>query len=177
MKRTIISLALAIIGCMAVFANHDVNVVAGSLAPLKDGGNATITINMNETTFDSKMPLREDERFSDVDKYIPEFQSEFVREFNEHAKKFQMVNGEATTDYKFIIDVTNMDVYVTFFSFKGGVASKIWGTLTITNAADEKIAVIELKEFESSGFTYNISLEETFEVLAKNLAKRINKGK
>jgi hypothetical protein len=70
-----------------------------------------------------------------------------------------------------------MDVYVTFFSFKGGVASKIWGTLTITNAADEKIAVIELKEFESSGFTYNISLEETFEVLAKNLAKRINKGK
>lgn len=177
MKRTIISLAVAIIGCISVFANHDVKVIEGSLAPLKDGGKATITINMNETTFDSKMPLREDERFADVDKYIPEFQSEFNREFNEHSKKFQMVTTDAPTDYKFILDVTNLDVYVTFFSFKGGVATKIWGTLTIKNDSDENIAVIELKEFESSGFTYNISLEETFEVFAKNLAKRINKGK
>jgi hypothetical protein len=177
MKRTILSLVLVIIGCISVFANHDINVVEGTLAPLKDGGTATVVINMNETTFDSKMPLREDERFADVDKYIPEFQSEFVREFNEHTKKFQMVKDEAEGNYKFIIDVTNLDVYVTLFSFKGGVATKIWGTLTIKDTSDNKVAVIQLKEFESSGFTYNISLEETFEVLAKNLAKRINKGK
>jgi hypothetical protein len=88
-----------------------------------------------------------------------------------------MVKDEAAGNYKFVIDVTNLDVYVTMFSFKGGVATKIWGTLTIKDASDNNVAVIQLKEFESSGFTYNISLEETFEVLAKNLAKRINKGK
>lgn len=59
MKRTILSLVLVIIGCISVFANHDINVVEGTLAPLKDGGTATVVINMNETTFDSKTPQNE----------------------------------------------------------------------------------------------------------------------
>jgi hypothetical protein len=88
-----------------------------------------------------------------------------------------MTNDASEANYKFLLEVTNLDVFAQFFSFKGGVATKIWGTLTILNEAGDKVAVITLTEFESSGFTYSISLEETFEVFAKNLAKRINKGK
>lgn len=177
MKRSIISFVLMVVGYVCAFAGHDFELVNGSVAPLKDGGIATVTINMDKTTFDSKKPLREDERFANVDSHIPEFQSEFVREFNEHAKKFKMTKEAASEAYKFIIDVDNLDVYISVFSFKGGVATKIWGTLTIKNAADESVAAFKLDEFESSGFTYDVSLEETFEVLAKHLAKRINKGK
>lgn len=158
-------------------ANHDLKLTEGSLASLKEGGNAVVIINMDETMFDNKVPLREDSRFSDVDNNIPEYRSEFCREFNEYGKKFHMVPDQLKADYTIKIDVKNLDVYVTLFSFKGGVATKIWGTLTIQNSEGEDIAVIALNEFESSGMTYSISLEETFEVLAKNLAKRINKGK
>lgn len=176
MKKFLVATLMALIGCMTSFAGDDMKVTDGSLAPLKEGGIATITINMADTKFDNKIPLREDSRFADIDKVIPEFESEFVREFNEHAKKFKMTKEEFEAQYKFTLDVTNLDVYINVFSFKGGVGTKIWGTLTISKG-NEKVAVVTLKSFESSGITYAVSLEETFEVFAKDLAKKINKGK
>ncbi len=177
MKRIIIPTLIMLLCNISAFAGHDMKITSGSLTPLKEGGVATVSINMDDTMFDNKMPLREDSRFADIDKYIEEFKSEFAREFNEHSKKFRLTKEDETDcEYKFTVNVTNLDVYITLFSFKGGVATKIWGTLTVSKG-DEVITVITLNAFESSGLTYAISLEETFEVFAKNLAKRINKGK
>jgi hypothetical protein len=176
MKKIILMLFAVVVSC-AAWAGDNYKITEGSLASLKNGGVASITIDMTNTQFDNKMPLREDGRFGFVDKDIPNYQSEFVREYNEHTKAFRMTNDASEANYKFLLEVTNLDVFAQFFSFKGGVATKIWGTLTILNEAGDKVAVITLTEFESSGFTYSISLEETFEVFAKNLAKRINKGK
>lgn len=176
MQKFFITLLISIMGCMAAMAGDEFSISEGSLAPLKEGGIGSVTINMKETTFDKKMPLRQDERFADVDKNIPEYVSEFVREFNEHAKKFQLTKENTDSQYRFVIDVRNLDVYINLFSFKGGVGTKIWGTLSIMRG-DESVAVITLDAWESSGINYNVSLEETFETLAKYLAKRINKGK
>lgn len=176
MKKALASLMLILMGCFSALAWDGFKITGGSIAPLKEGGTATVSINMADCQFDNKMPLREDSRFADVDKNIPEFESEFVREYNEHTKKFRMVkSGDA--DYRFIINVTNLDVFVNLFSFKGGVGTKIWGTMIILDKEGNQVAEITLKEFESSGMTYAISLEETFEVFAKDFAKRVNKGK
>ncbi len=176
MKKILFTMLLVIVGYTTAFAGDKCELTKGSLSTLKNGGIATVAINMSETMFDNKMPLREDKRFTDVDKNIPEYEKEFVREFNEHAKKFQLTQSTSDADYKIAINVKNLDVFVTVMSFKGGVATKIWGTLTISKG-NEIIAEFTLDAWESSGMTYSVSLEETYETLAKYLAKRINKGK
>ncbi|WP_301869061.1 hypothetical protein [Bacteroides caecimuris] len=177
MKNILLTLFFAALGSFCAMANNDIIVIKGSLAPLAKGGKATVVINMDECTFDNKMPLREDERYADADKYIPEYQKEFVREFNEHCKKFSCTGTPDEADYSFTFNISNMDTYVKIMSFKPGCGTKLWGTMTILDKKGNTIAVLKLDSFESSGFTYNLGLEETYEVFAKKLAKRINKEK
>lgn len=178
MKKFLVMAALVILGCTTMMAKDSVKITEGSFASLKDGGTGYVVIDMKDTKFDNKKPLRKDERFMMVDEQIPECTSEFVREFNEHAKKFRMVEKAADAQYKFDVKITNLDTYVNVMSFKGGVGIKLWGTITVTKkATGEKIAVITLDEEDNSGFTYQVALEEAFEGIAKNIAKKINKGK
>lgn len=176
MKKILSIFIIAIVATISAFAGDDVRIMQGSIAALKDGGTASVCINMQNTKFDNKMPLRQDSRYANVDNDIPEYQREFVREFNDHSKALRMQN-ESGADYTFLLEVDNLDNHITPFSFKGGVATVIWGTLTIKDRAGNIVAVLSISEFESSGINYNVSLEETFEVFAKKLAKRINKGK
>ena len=175
MKKYLLALMIALLGCVTAMAGDKMELIEGSLEPLKEGGTAIIKINMDSCLFDNNKPLREDSRYADVDKYIPEYESEFIREFNEHSNKFRMATDE-NADYSFAIDVNNMDCYVKVVTIKPGVGTKIWGKLTISKG-EKRIAIIKLNSFENSGFTYNLGLEETYENIAKALAKRINKGK
>lgn len=169
---------LAIVGCVTAMAGDDIKLSEGSVAPLKDGGVASLVIDMADTQFDNKMPLRKDERFVDVDSQLPECASEFVREFNDNTKKFTMTNNADEAQYEFIVKITNLDTFVNVMSFKGGVGIKLWGSITIKNkATGENVAVFTMDEEGNSGFTYQIALEEGFEGIAKYLAKRIKKGK
>ena len=86
MKKYLLTLLLAIAGCVTVMAGDDIKLSEGSIAPLKDGGIASVVIDMADTQFDNKMPLRQDGRFINVDAQLPECASEFVREFNDNSK-------------------------------------------------------------------------------------------
>lgn len=119
---------LAIVGCVTAMAGDDIKLSEGSIVPLKDGGVASLVIDMADTQFDNKMPLRKDERFADVDSQLPECASEFVREFNDNTKKFTMTKNANEAQYEFIVKITNLDTFVNVMSFKGGVGIKLWGS-------------------------------------------------
>lgn len=178
MKKYLLTMFLAIVGCVTAMAGDDIKLSEGSIAPLKDGGIASLVIDMADTQFDNKIHLRKDERFANIDEQLPECASEFVREFNENTKKFTMTRNADEAQYEIIVKITNLDTFVNVMSFKGGVGIKLWGTIIIKNkATGENVAVFKIDEEGNSGFTYQIALEEGFEGIAKYLAKRIKKGK
>jgi len=178
MKKYLLTMLLALVGCVTAMAGDDIKLTDGSVAPLKDGGVGCVVIDMTDTQFDNKQPLRKDERFANVDEQLPECTKEFIREFNENSKKFKMTENTDEAQYEFIIKITNLDVFVNVMSFKGGVGIKLWGTITIKDkATGNNVAVFSIDEEGNSGFTYQIALEEGYEGIAKFLAKRIKKGK
>ena len=169
---------LAITGCLSVMAGDDIKLTEGSVKPLKNGGIGCVILDMTDTQFDNRRPLRQDERFTDIDSQLPECKSEFIREFNENAKKFRLTSNENEAEYEFIVKITNFDIFVQLMSFKGGVGVKFWGTITIKNKkTSENVAVFRIDEERNSGMTYNLAVEEGFEGIAKFLAEKINKGK
>lgn len=168
----------AIVCCATAIAGDEINLSEGSVASLKEGGIASLVINMDDTQFDNKMPLRKDDRFADVDEQLPECASEFIREFNDNTKKFTMTKNADEAKYEIIVKITNLDTFVNVMSFKGGVGIKLWGNITIKNKSNgENVAVFTIEEENNSGMTYQLALEEGFEGIAEYLAKRIKKGK
>lgn len=103
MKKYLLTMLLAIVGSVTAMAGDDIKLSEGSIAPLKYGGVASLVIDMADTQFDNKMPLRKDERFADVDSQLPECASEFVREFNDNTKKFTMTKNADEAQYEFIV--------------------------------------------------------------------------
>lgn len=178
MKKYLITMLLAIVGCVTAMAGDDIKLSSGSVAPLKDGGVGCVVLDVAEAQFDNKKPLKQDERFANIDEQIPECTKEFIREFNDNAKKFKMTDNADEAKYLFTVKITNLDTFVNVMSFKGGVGIKVWGTITITEkATGNSVAIFNIEEEGNSGMTYNIAVEETFEGIAKFLAKKINKGK
>lgn len=176
MKKFLFTMLLAITGCITAMAGSDFELREGSFASLKDGGTAVVTINMTDTKFDNKMPLREDGRFANVDELIPGYLSEFIKEFNKRSKKMSAVSsGDA--QYTIDINITNLDVYVKVWPITIP-ATKLWGTATvINNSTGEKVVVADITELEGMGGTYAISTESALENIAEELAKHIKKGK
>lgn len=163
---------------MIAKADDEIKLTSGSIASLKSGGIGMVEINLDDTKFDNKEPLRQDSRFSNVDKDVPEYKREFVREFNENTKLFKMTENPDSAQYVFNVNITNLDVYVSVMSFKGGVGIKLWGDIVIKEkATGTEVAIFVIDEENNSGMTYSVALEEGFEGIAKYLAKRIKKGK
>lgn len=178
MKKFIVAMLFAFAGSIAAMAGDDIKLTEGSIASLSGGGVGCVSIDMKDTQFDSKKPLRQDDRFRNIDDDLPECTREFVREFNDNSKKFKLTETAADAQYEFIVKITNLDTYVNVMSFKGGVGIKMWGTVTIKDKSNgNTVAVYTIDEENNSGFTYQIAVEETFEGIAKFLAKRIKKGK
>lgn len=169
---------LMLVGYVAAMAGNSIKLTEGSIASLKDGGVGCVAIDMADTKFDNKMPLRQDDRFKDVDSQMDNYKSEFVREFNDNSGKFKMTDNADEAQYEFIVKITNLDVFVNVMSFKGGTGIKLWGSVTIRNkATGENVAVFTMDEEGNSSMTYSLALEEGLEGIAKFLAKKIKKGK
>ena len=178
MKKYLLTALLAVVGCLAVMAGDDIKLTEGSVASLKDGGVASLVIDMADAKYDNKMPLREDGRFANVDEQLPECSSEFIREFNKNSKNFLMTADESEAKYLFVVTITNFDTFVIVLSFMGGVVIKLWGSVSIKKkSTGETVAFFTIDEENNSGFNYSLALEEGFEGIAKYLAKRIKKGK
>lgn len=178
MKKYLLTMLLAIVGCVTAMAGYEIKLSSGSVASLKNGGVGCVILDVADAQFDNKKPLKQDERFTNIDEQIPECTKEFIREFNENAKKFKMTDNADDAKYLFTVKITNLDTFVNVMSFKGGVGIKVWGTITISDKeTGNSVAVYNIEEEDNSGMTYNIAVEETFEGIAEFLARKINKGK
>ena len=177
-KKLLFVAFFAIVGCVAAVAGNNIKLTSGSIASLKDGGVGCVSIDMADTKYDNKKPLRHEALFAEVDNQLEECAAEFVREFNENSKKFVLTENPDEAAYQILVKITNLDSYVKVVSFKGGAGIKLWGTVTITDkATGEEVAEFTIDEEGNCGFTYQVALENGFEGIAKYLAKRIKKGK
>lgn len=174
MKKFVLTFLMSMVAIFAANAGDKLKLVEGSVAALKDVGTATVVLDFSKTTYDKKIPLRKDARYANIDSQIPNFTSEFIREFNENSKNFKLVE-KGNADYKFKVVVDDLDYHVNVMSFKGGHATKLEGYILIYKGK-ENVAKVEFQH-ESTGFTFDLSVEETIEGLAKNLAKKTSKGK
>ncbi len=86
MKKLIITVFLITVGWLSAIAGDEIKLTEGSLSSLKDGGVGCVVIDIKDTTFDNKMPLRKDDRFREIDDYIPECTKEIVRDFSVSTK-------------------------------------------------------------------------------------------
>lgn len=178
MKKFLLTVMVVLAGFVTALAGDDIKLTEGSLATLKDGGLASVVLDLKDTQYDGKIPLRQDGRFALVDEQMENYTSEFVREFNDNSKKFKTTTDSGEGQYEINVTLTNIDTYVNVMSFKGGIGIKLWGSVTITNkATGEKVAVFTIDEENNSSVNYALALEEGYEGIAKFIAKRINKGK
>lgn len=178
MKRYFLTMLIAVVSCVTAMAGDDIKLTDGTISSLKDGGLGSVIIDMTDTRFDNKKPLRNDERFANIDTQLPECTEEFIREFNDNSKKFKLTENAEDAQYEFNIQITNLDAFLNVMSFKGGAGVKLFGTVTIKDKKEgDNIAVFKIDGENNSGLNYQIALEESFEGIAKYLAKRINKGK
>lgn len=173
MKKILAILLLSVVTATC-YAGDKLKLVSGDVSSFKNGGTATVVIDFTNTTYDKKKPLRKDTRYTNIDNLIPNFTEEFVREFNENSKKFQLMES-GNAEYKMTVVVDDLDYHVNVMSFKGAHATELEGTITFTKDG-ETVAKINF-EHESTSVTFDLSIEETLEGLAKNLAKKLSKGK
>ena len=161
-----------LIGCMAAMAGSDIKVLEGNKKFLKGAeGNAVLVFNWEGATFDNKQPLTE--KFTDLENLKNVAWKGFAETFNEKSKKVKVVREEADAKYKFTMDVKNMDQYFKVMGFIPGNATKVWGTMTVTDlSTGETIAVIEVTEVNGGANpSPDGSFSDCFEELAKQVAK------
>lgn len=148
MKKLLFTMLLMAVGSVMVMARSDIKVVRGDKKFLKTAqGNATLVFDWEGATYDNKMPLAS--KFDKLEELKKVAWNGFQENFNKKSKKVKVVTDQEKARYKFTMKVTNMDQYVKVMGFIPGPATKVWGTMTITDLADgEVIAVIEVNEVD-----------------------------
>lgn len=171
MKKFCTTLLMLCITVMCAFAGSDIKVMEGNKKFFKSAqGEALLTINWGQATYDYKKPLTE--KFGDLEPYADASYSGFIDSFNDECKKVKIVPGSKNAKYQFTIDVTNVDQYIKVMGFVPGPATKIWGTLTITDiATGEKLLVVDIKSVDGGASPSPFeSFSDSFEELAEQVA-------
>lgn len=138
MKKYLLTIMMVCLACVSAMA-ADCKVVSGNKKVWKGAtGEALLNINWSEAQYDYKMPLTD--KFANLEPFAEASWSGFVQEFNEECK-VQVVKESKSAKYQIDIKVTNVDQYVKITGFIPGPATKIWGTLTVTDIATGQILV------------------------------------
>lgn len=87
------------------------------------------------------------EHFTNLDELKSIAWDGFIEEFNDRCKTVKVVKSDKAADYKFVMQVKKMNQYFKVMGFIPGNATKVWGTLTVTDQkTNEVIVVIEVEE-------------------------------
>lgn len=153
-------------------AGSNISVVQGDKKFFKNAlGKAVLEFVWDGATYDRKDPLKN--HITDLDQLKPIAKSGFTETFNEKCKTVKIVEGAKDADYKFTMQVKNMDRYVKVMGWVPGPATKVWGTLTITDLKTGNVCVvIEVNEVDGGANPSPVeSFSDCFEELAKQVAK------
>lgn len=176
MKKLILMMLFVILNSVVALAGSDIKVTSGNAKFLKNAeGNAVLVFDWDGATYDNKQPLTE--KFTNLEELKKVAWNGFTETFNEKSKKVKVVPNEQgkTAKYKFSMKVTNMDQYFKVMGFIPGNATKVWGTLTVTDLSNnETIAVISVTEVDGGA---NPSPDGSFSDCFEELAKQVSKCK
>ena len=101
MKKLMLVMLTLVLGGLSAMAGDKLEVVSGSIASLKNSTDAAfVKLDMTNTTYDKKKPVRKDARFANIDNNLDDWTSEFVREFNENSKAFRLTDTDQNAAYK-----------------------------------------------------------------------------
>lgn len=170
MKRIIVTLTLFFLLCSYVFAG--VTVKSGNKKFFKTAsGNAVLEFIWDGATFNNTQPLTE--KFTELETLKPVAWTGFVEEFNEACKTVKVIEDVSNAKYQISMKVTNMDQYFKVMGFIPGNATKVWGTLTITEIeTGNEIVVFDVEEIDGGANpSPDGSFSDCFEALGKSILK------
>lgn len=172
MKKIVLLFLMLAVVSISAMAGSDLTVIQGDKKFMKAAdGNAVIEFVWDGATYDYKQPLAE--KFENLEELKNVAWNGFAETFNKKSKKVKIVSDAAGARYKFVMQVKNMDQYFKVMGFIPGNATKVWGTMNVTDLqTGETIAVIEVKEVNGGANpSPNGSFSDCFEELAKQIVK------
>lgn len=176
MKKLVLVMLFVLVNSAVALAGSDIKVTSGNAKFLKTAeGNAVLVFDWKGATYDKKQPLTE--KFTNLEDLKKVAWNGFTETFNDKSKKVKVVPSEQEKNakYKFSMKVTNMDQYFKVMGFIPGNATKVWGTLTVTDLSNnETIAVIAITEVDGGA---NPSPDGSFKDCFEELAKQVSKCK
>lgn len=169
MKKFISTLVL--ISLFSVYAMADgIKVTQGDKKLFKNAeGNAQIEIVLDGATYDGQKPLKE--KFEDLANFKKCAIEGFTEGFNDKSKKVKIAADNVK--YKIAFKVSKVDQYFKVMGFVPGNATKVWGEVTITDAASgETLAVINVDEVDGgANLSPDGTISDSFKELAELIAK------
>lgn len=157
---------------IVAMAGSDLKVKSGDKKFFKNAsGNAVVEFVWDGATYDGKMPLGE--KFDNLKELKEIAKKGFTEEFNDRSKKVKVADKASDANYKFTIKVDKIDQYYKVMGFVPGNATKVWGTITITDIkSGAELVVIEVKEVDGGANPVpNECFSDCFEELGKQLAR------
>ena len=137
-------------------------------------GNASLEFVWDGATFDDKEPLTA--HYTNLKELEKVAWKWFLDEFNERNKKVKVVSlPNEEVKYKFTVKVTKMDQYFKVTGFIPAMATKAWGTLTITDITSNEVVFVS--DFAKVDGGANPSPDGCFGDCFKDLARQLSKFK
>jgi len=171
MKKLIVSLVLLCMACGFAVAG-DLKVTQGNKKFFKTAeGLALLEINWDDCTYDNRESLQS--RYGDFTPYANASRSGFIQDFDKDVKHVKITEDASKANYKVTIKVDKVDQYIKVTGLIPGPATKIWGTLTITDTkSGEVLLVVKIDECNGGASPSPFeSFSDSFESLAQQLAK------
>ena len=187
MKKTILTLVVALMASVNAMAGSDLKMESGSVKELKGSGATICAVwDYSNSTLEEKsikefLKEKGEDWERDYPKEIQNAEDNFIERLNDKSKKnFKAVSGD-DADYKLLIKVKNFDygsraasVWVGF----GAGDARIWGKMELyKKGVSEPIAIFDIDGVGGSGGGNEWRRIEAYRELAELFCDIVKKGK
>ncbi len=173
--KKLLSTLFALFVCVSMMAGNPLKVVSGK-QNLKEimatVGTALVEYDWSTTMYDNKVSAKE--KFgSDYDYVVKDCSQSFMNGFNAKSKSLKLTTDKASSKYKFVLKVDNVDSFFAAMRFVPRNEAKMWGKLTIVSTeSGETLAEINIVEAEDGAdFVFKDCFGKTFSILGEKVSK------
>lgn len=175
MKKILLTLLALCVASIYSFAGSDLKVVGGSKKFFRTAeGKAVLYIDWEGCQYDNRMALEENFTVpGELDVRKEAGYNGFIQDFNQKMRKMKIGDDDQGAIYEIYIKVVNLDQYIKVMSFMPGPATKIWGTITITDLTTGEVALVVNFEEVDGGASPSVveTWSDAFEELADQLCE------
>lgn len=171
MKKITVFLMMVCMACTWVMAGS-IKVIDGNKKVFKSiSGYAWLEIDWSTTSYDGRETLQE--KYGDFTPYADAARNGFIQDFNKDCRSVKVVDDNIEAQYKITIKVDKVDQYIKVTGLIPGPATKIWGTLTITDLkSGDVLTTVKIDELNGGASPSPFeTFSDTFEALGETVAK------